>query len=298
MKDDYGFLKHTDFFSNKEIIKTVEKISKNKLKVTTTDENYYVVSLYDMDDHENISNEKFIQDRLDKIGLDPLLIYEEGILPDINKSYKIFEYRKEISLEEFLDKANCENSFRIGESFGKILKNIHQTRITEPVDWEKKFLTKANYLFYIHGLSENIGDSDYILIDYIEANIHLTKNTPINLIYGKINEKNIRVYDENKLDLRAVKEIIYGDGVFDFVDINKLAIKYPDFARGVLEGYFDYNKPTRKFYRLLSLYQAYILLYNKVLKDHEKDHNLEENEIDAIMQMYDNFNQLIPSWAQ
>ena len=45
MKDDYGFLKHTDFFSNKEIIKNVEKISKNKLKVTTTDENYYVVSL-------------------------------------------------------------------------------------------------------------------------------------------------------------------------------------------------------------------------------------------------------------
>lgn len=297
MTNDYGFLKHTDFFS-KEDIKKIEKIADNKLKVTSGKDRNYVVSLYDMDDHENITNEKIIKGHLENIGLRPLHIYEEGILPDIDKSYKIFEYRKETALGEVLSDLGEEDSKDLGREFGRILKNIHQTKITEKVDWENKFLTKSNYLFYIHGLSEEIGDLDYVLIDYIEANIHLTKNTPVNLLYGKINEKNIRVYDNKKLDLRAIKEIKYGDGVFDFVDINKLAIKYPIFAKGALEGYFDGEKPSRKFFRLLSLYQAYTLLYNKVDKDVNDDQYLDDDEIDAIMKMYDSFNQLIPLWAK
>ena len=178
------------------------------------------------------------------------------------------------------------------------MEKFHKSKITENIDWEKKFLTKSNYLFYIHGLSEDIGDRDYILIDYIQDNIHLTKNTPINLLHGKINDKNIRVYDGDKLDFRGLKEIEYGDGVFDFVDINKIAIDYPKFAQGVLDGYFNGKRPSRKFFRLLSLYQAYVILYNKVDKNIDKDHNLDENQIDDLMKMYDDFNRLLPSWAK
>ena len=136
------------------------------------------------------------------------------------------------------------------------------------------------------------------MIDYIQDNIHLTKNTPINLLHGKINDKNIRVYDGDKLDFRGLKEIEYGDGVFDFVDINKIAIDYPKFAQGVLDGYFNGKRPSRKFFRLLSLYQAYVILYNKVDKNIDKDHNLDENQIDDLMKMYDDFNRLLPSWAK
>lgn len=298
MINEYGFLRHTNTFAEENSIKSVEKISDNKLKIVAENGLTYALALYDIDNHTGIENEKNIRQRLELIGLKPLEIYEEGILPDIKKSYKIFEYRKEISLGEFLDKSDSETSFKIGEKFGEILKDVHESKPIEPMDWEKEFLTKSNYLFYIHGLSEAIGESDYILIDYIDANIHLTKNTPINLIYGKISEKNIRVYDDSKLDLRALKDISFGDGVFDFVDVNKLAIKYPEFSKGVLKGYFGGGKPTRKFFRLLSIYQAYILLYNKVDKNIEKEHHLEDDEINAIMQMYDSFNQLVPTWAK
>lgn len=297
MINNYDFLKRSKLFENKKKIQSVVKISENKFKINADDKSY-VFALYDMDYHESIANEGYLQDILKNIGLEPLEIYEEGIMPDKNKAYKIFEYRKEKSLKEFLAKSDEEKQFSIGKKFGFLLEKFHKSKITENIDWEKKFLTKSNYLFYIHGLSEDIGDRDYILIDYIQDNIHLTKNTPINLLHGKINDKNIRVYDGDKLDFRGLKEIEYGDGVFDFVDINKIAIDYPKFAQGVLDGYFNGKRPSRKFFRLLSLYQAYVILYNKVDKNIDKDHNLDENQIDDLMKMYDDFNRLLPSWAK
>lgn len=298
MTNNYDFLKHTQFFSEVEEIISVDKISENKLKITSRLGKDYVFAYYDIKDHEAIENEQFIQGRLKDIGLTPLRIYEEGIMPDIDKSYKIFEYRQEISLGEFLRENSDGDCHKVGIAFGKVLKDFHQVKPTVNIDWEKKFLTKSNYLFYIHGLSEDIGDNDYVLIDYIEANIHLTKNTPINLMHGKINDKNIRIYDNNKLDLRGIKDIAYGDGVFDFVDINKLALYSEEFSRGVLEGYFDGNKPSRKFFRLLSLYEAYTILFNKVDTSCNKDHSLNEKEIKQILEMYDNFNTLFPKWAR
>lgn len=298
MIKNYDFLKHTQLFSDLKDIVSVDKIAENKLKITSRLGKDYVFAYYDIKDHEAIESEQFIQGRLKDIGLAPLHIYEEGIMPDINKAYKVFEYRQEISLGEFLEVNSDSDCHKLGIAFGEVLKNFHQVKATEAVDWERKFLTKSNYLFYIHGLSEDIGENDYILIDYIEANIHLTKNTPINLMHGKINEKNIRVYENNKLDLRGIKDIAYGDGVFDFVDINKLALYSEEFSRGVLEGYFDGNKPSRKFFRLLSLYEAYTVLYNKVDSNSNKDHSLDEKEIEQILEMYDNFNELLPEWAR
>lgn len=298
MIKDYDFLKHTQLFSDVNDIFSVDKISENKLKIISRIGKDYVFAYYDIKDHDAIESEQFIQGRLKDIGLEPLHIYEEGIMPDINKAYKIFEYRQEISLGKFLKENSDDECRKLGRAFGEVLKNFHQVKPTEAIDWEKKFLTKSNYLFYIHGLLEDIGPNDYILIDYIEANIHLTKNTPINLMHGKINEKNIRVYDNNKLDLRGIKDISYGDGVFDFVDINKLAIYSEEFSRGVLEGYFDGNRPSRKFFRLLSLYEAYTILSNKVDNNSNKDHSLNEEEIKQILEMYDNFNELLPEWAR
>ncbi|MDO5047424.1 MAG: kanamycin kinase [Anaerococcus sp.] len=296
MTSNYDFLKHTDLFKKDGTIKEIKQISEGKIRVRTDDGKFYVISLYDIDKHKDISEESFIQERLRDIGIDSLRIYEQGIFPDLKKSYKIFQYRDEQSLKDFLSKASEEDEFRIGFNFGQILKKFHQTSTDILVDWEKDFTTKANYLFYMHGISDKKTEKDYIYIDHIKDNIHLSKNTTNNLIHGNINDKNIRVYGNLNLDLRGIKEIKLGDGIFDFVDINKLAITHPVFARGVVEAYFDGQRPSRKFFRLLSLYQAYVILYNQVNENEDKPHFLDGKERSRILEMYDYFNQLVPNW--
>ena len=287
-------LKHTRFFREVNHFDNIEKISSAKFKVSNG-ENVYVFSLLDLDEYEKLENESYINDQLNQAGLNPLKIYDMGLLPDIEKSYKIYEYREEISLREFLDTSNKENQIILAIKLAKALKNLHSIRPDEKIDWQNTFLIKTNNIFYMHGLSE-VDEKDYILTDYIKSNRHLTENTSTNLLYKNLSDKNIRVYDENRLDLRAIKKMEYGDGISDFVAINKIAIQNPSFSKAVLNGYFSGKKPSRKFFKLLSLYQACTILESLIDIRNDKESYLTTKEIDHIMQMYDSFNEVEPSW--
>lgn len=287
-------LKHTRCFREVNQFDDIEKISSNKYKVRLG-ENNFVFSLLDLDEYEKLENEAYINDQLENAGLNPLKIYDMGLLPDIEKSYKLYEYREEISLREFLDTSNKEDQIILALKFAKALKNLHSIRPPENIDWQNIFLVKTNNIFYKHGLSQ-IDEKDYILTDYIKVNRHLTENTSINLLYTNLNDKNIRVYDKNKLDLRSIKKMEYGDGISDFVEINKIAIQNPIFSKAVLEGYFSGKKPSRKFFKLLSLYQASAILESMIDLRNNKESYLNADEIYHIMQMYDDFNEIQPSW--
>lgn len=293
--DIRNILSHTNIFENLDKSSQVERIGSSKYKITK-DNDSYVFSLYDLDQFDNIKNEAFVNEVLEHAGLNPLKIYEKGMMPDIEKSFKIYEYRNEIALKDFLDKASDKEQEKIGREFGLALKKLHGIKATENINWQREFLLKSNQIFYKHGLSE-VGDDDYILIDYINANRHLTENTAINLLYKNISDKNIRIYEDKFLDLRAIKELEYGDGTLDFVEINRIAIKFPLFAKGVLLSYHDGNNPSRKFYRLLSLYQATAILESLINMREKLPSRLSKDEIASLLKMYDNFNRISPDWV-
>ena len=293
--DIRDILGHTNIFNDIDKIDQIEKIGSSKYKILK-DDKAYVFSLYNLEQFDDIENEAKINEVLESAGLNPLKIYDKGLMPDIEKSYKVYEYRNEIALNQYLDKASDDCQIRIGKEFGKALRKLHNIKASERVDWQKNFLVKSNQLFYRHGLSE-IGDDDYILIDYINANRHLTENTAINLLYKNISDKNIRIYEDKFLDLRAIKELEYGDGTLDFVEINRIAIKFPLFAKGVLLSYHDGNNPSRKFYRLLSLYQATAILESLINMREKLPSRLSKDEIASLLKMYDNFNRISPDWV-
>ena len=90
-------IKRTKFFTDKiKNISSIEDISSNKIRVISNEKSY-VLGLYSMDDFDKLKKEEIINNYLKSIDLlDTLDLFEIGIMPDINKSYKIFEYRDEI----------------------------------------------------------------------------------------------------------------------------------------------------------------------------------------------------------
>ena len=293
--DIRNILGHTNIFNNQDKVNSIEKIGSSKYKVEK-DDKYYVFSFYDLNQFDDFENEDLVNEVLAHAGLNPLTIYEKGIMPDIEKSYKVYEYRNEIALKDYLEKASDQDQEKVGTEFGLALRKLHGIKAKDPVDWQKEFLIVSNKIFYMHGLNE-IGDDDYILIDYINANKHLTENTAINLLYKNISDKNIRIYNENSLDLRGIKKLEYGDGIIDFVEINRIAITYPLFAKAALKAYHNGEKPARKFYRLLSLYQATTILESIINLRNKSDSTLTPEEVDGLLEMYDNFNRITPKWV-
>ena len=293
--DIENILGHTNIFKDIDTIIDIDRIGSSKYKVEK-DGISYVFSLYDLNQFDDIENEVFINEVLEHAGLNPLKIYEKGLMPDLEKSFKVYEYRDEIALKDYLEKASDLGQEKIGTEFGLALKKLHGIKATENINWQREFLLKSNQIFYKHGLSE-VGDDDYILIDYINANRHLTENTAINLLYKNINDKNIRIYNTNSLDLRGIKKLEYGDGIVDFVEINRMAISYPIFTRAVLSSYNEGNKVPRKFFRLLGLYQATAILDSIIDLRNKTESNYSKEEIEALLKMYDNFNELTPKWV-
>lgn len=298
--DSNDILKKSDFFKDKlgDVCEVVE-ISDNKLKITTQ-ESVYVLGLYPMESFNQIEKEDKINKYLKDLGLKPLEKYHYGIMPDINKSYKIFEYRDEISLAKFLNKSDSKAKYQIGIKFGQVLKKIHSIPVKNiKTDyWYNNVQTKVNLLLYRHGLQDEANDRDYILIDYLNENMYLTKNTSTNILYTNLNDKNIRIYDDDQIDIRGLKELEYGDGISDFVEINKIAINHPDFAKGVLDSYYDFKPIPRKLYRLLSFYQVYEILKSLVNIRSGEDSYLNQEEIEELFNMYEDFSNIEPSRSQ
>ncbi|MDY3007226.1 kanamycin kinase [Anaerococcus porci] len=298
-KNAFDIIKRTNIFKNDiNNIKKLSKISSNKLKFDFNGITY-VVGLYPIEDFDNLKKENEINNYLRSIDVNPLDLYEIGIMPDLDKSYKVFEFRNEISLKEYISKYSSKEVYNIGLKFGEILKKIHMKKIDSNLDydWHKKIETKINLLLYRQGLNKNNGVNDYILIDYLQNNSYICKNTSSNILYEGLNDKNIRIYDNDKIDIRGLKDLKVGDGISDFVNINKISITSPDFAKGVLKSYHEGEQVSRKFFRLLSLYQAYYLLESLVNIRENKESYLNEEEIEKIILMYDNFSTIIPSWV-
>ena len=293
--DIRDILGHTNIFNEIDKVDEIEKIGSSKYKILK-DQKAYVFALYDLDQFDDIENEATVNEVLESAGLNPLTIYDKGLMPDIEKSYKVYDYRNEIPLNQYLEKSSEDDQIRIGNEFGIALRKLHNIKSSERVNWQQKFIIRSNQLFYRHGLSE-IGDDDYILIDYINVNKHLTENTAINLLYKNISEKNIRIYENKFLDLRGIKELEYGDGIVDFIEINRMAIKFPLFSKSVLSSYHDGNNPSRKFYRLLSLYQATAILESLINMREKLPSKLSKDEVESLLTMYDNFNRITPNWV-
>ncbi|WP_394018261.1 hypothetical protein [Anaerococcus cruorum] len=150
----------------------------------------------------------------------------------------------------------------------------------------------------MHGVNEYIGDDDYILIDYINGNKHLTKNIRQSYIYNTIDYDNILIDENNKIKISRLDFKKVGDGVFDFAQVNNFAIKSSDFVRGSYDGYFNNQKAPGKFFRLLALYSAYNILYELVEYRDGSNIYYNKDEIEELLKIFDNFNTDIPSWIK
>lgn len=285
----------TQYFTENQIeILDIQSLGEDKYKILTNDRVYELLLLA-KDAELDLFNE-LKHEKLESIGTKAKHTYELGMLRNLGKTYIIRDFKNEISLGEFLKKSDRNSKFTKGSDFGKILRKLHDLDVDNKINWYKFFDTKANYLFYMHGVSDVAAD-DYILTDYISGYKQLAKNVETSYLYRRLDLDHIFVTDEGDFHLEGLDFNTLGDKVFDFTQINTIAIDNKDFARGVMDGYFNGKRPPIKFFRLLSLYQAYEILDSTVKSRASDEAKLSADEISSLMKMYDNFNLDVPDWT-
>lgn len=293
-KIDSRIIKKIAFFKDKEIL-DMETIADNKAKIETGSE-IYVLGFYPIEEFDSLNNELRVSQYLKSRNFEMLQTFDVGLIPDIDCAFKISQYRREEALMDYLKGLDETDLLAIACEFGKTFRKLHQLGdFNYNENWYSKFNKRLNLVMYNHAMIDQKQDKTYTIIDYINQNKHIARNTSGSLLYNNYDLKNIRV-SKNRINLKGIKDIRYGDGVSDLLLLNSIALKYPKFAIEALNAYNDYKPVTRKIFRLLSLYQAVFLLENIAANVKGEVSGLSNDEVKQIYNMYDGFTNIYPSW--
>lgn len=292
--DAKQLLEQISFYHGKCDVALVQ-IAMNKYKVITPSEQT-ILTFYEINEFSAIDLEARIWDSLFECGLRNLKILDYGSLANVNLSYKVVEFRREIALETYLDSSSVIENYDIGTIVGEILYRFHALDLkSETGSWNKRYSTDLNVLLFNYGNLQQKGAKDYLLLDYITANRKLLKNTTKRTIHGSITLKNIRVDDAGLIDLRGLRSVLEGDPIYDMRRFNHIGIRYPSFVKGIIDAYMN-STPPRIFFRLLSFYTAVEMLHNIVLRRTEGETTMYTKDEELIFDTYQDFTLVKPSW--
>ena len=82
--------------------------------------------------------------------------------------------------------------------------------------------------------------------------------------------------------------ITIGDPFYDFKYLSLIALENEDFARGIIDGYFE-DKISKDFFKMLKYYTSEL-----IIKEFNK--SLDIKLVNKIYNQYDDFNLEIPKW--
>lgn len=221
------------------------------------------------------------------------LSYEKS--GDTFKSY--FSWINGVDLKDHLKTVDKQEHYNLGLDAGKYLKIIHNAPLDiMPFDWEEKFLKKIEAKKLMYELSSLKFQVDLIFLESIEKYKHLLKNRPITPQHGDYHVGNMMV-EEGNLVIIDFDRFDYGDPWEEFNRIVWSAQASPDFASGMVDGYFNHDIPN-EFWKLLLVYICTNTLSSLpwAIPFGDQEINTIIEQSDEVKSWYEDTSNPIPSW--
>ena len=202
--------------------------------------------------------------------------------------------------EEIISTLSRDEQYAYGRSSGEILVRLHS--LPAPADtpaWEPRFNNKIERKIQMYAncpLKYEGGDA---LLQYLAKNRHLLENRPQSYQHGDYHIGNMMIDRNGKLTIIDFDKDDYGDPWEEFNRIVWSAQVAPDFARGMVDGYFDGNVPLL-FWRLLALYICSNTLGSLpwAIPYGEQEISVMLRQAAEVLTWYRNMETVIPSWYE
>lgn len=201
----------------------------------------------------------------------------------IEKIDKVMELGDEIE--------NYETGFLIG----KDIRDYHDLQEeSNDNQWPSDYLFKIDHLYHEYGIRDYRGAKDYILIDILNSSKYLLKvcGSKEILIYDDM--KNLQVDAKSGYNLLRNARIECVQPYYIFKDINETAKWNPEFATGLIDGYFKGDTPLL-FFKYLAIYTITENMHRIVVCEDKNDEAFYQ-ETEKIIEIYNEFSDIRPIW--
>ena len=200
--------------------------------------------------------------------------------------------------EEMLPNLSEEEQYKYGFESGEILKKIHSIPAPEGAeDWEVYFNRKADRKIKMYEECPLKYENGHKFVEYVNSRRHLLKNRPRTYQHGDYHVGNMMIDKSGKLFIIDFNRNDFGDPWEEFNRIVWCAQATPDFAKGMVDGYFAGEVPE-EFWKLLKLYIGSNMLSSVpwAIPFGEKEINVMLNQAKDVLEWYDGMKNYIPSW--
>ena len=211
------------------------------------------------------------------------------------------------SLQGWIDGQDAESmandlteseQYSYGLEAGRILKTIHTIPAPEGIEsWESFFNRKIDRKIKMYEACPLKYDNGNLFLDYVNFHRYLLSGRPRTYQHGDYHVGNMMIGRDRGLYIIDFNRNDFGDPWEEFNRIVWCAQAMPLFAKGMVDGYFDYDVPMA-FWELLALYICSNTLSSLpwAIPFGEDEINVMINQANDILSWYDNMNNPIPSW--
>ncbi len=202
--------------------------------------------------------------------------------------------------EDVLPDLSADAQYAYGLDAGKILKKLHT--LPAPGDaepWAERFGRKIDRKIAMYDACPLKYEGGEAFLHHIEASRHLLSNRPQSYQHGDYHVGNLMIDRNGTLTVIDFEKDDWGDPWEEFNRIVWCAQLSPAFASGMVDGYFDGDVPM-DFWNLLALYICSNTLGSLpwAIPYGEAEINTMRNQAAEILQWYDSFRRVVPSWYQ
>ena len=186
----------------------------------------------------------------------------------------------------------------LGLDAGKMLKVIHTLPVpASDTTWDTKFNAKIDRKIAMYESCPLRYEKDELILNYLADHRHLLAGRPQTYQHGDYHIGNMMVDSEGKLVVIDFDRDDFGDPWEEFNRIVWCAQAAPEFARGMVEGYFDGDVPE-DFWRLLLLYICSNTLSSLpwAVPYGETQIKVMTNQWSDILSWFDDFDCIVPKW--
>lgn len=268
-----------------------------KFRAVADDSQTYLLRISSIDQLDRKSREYDKMKELEQLGIPMCLPLEFGVCEE--GVYSIQSWIDGEDAEEKVMSMSAEVQYRYGLEAGRILAKIHT--IPAPMnapDWETRFNAKIDRKIAMYENCtlkyENGGDA---FLKYLASNRHLLSGRPQSYQHGDYHIGNMMIDHNGKLIIIDFDRDDYGDPWEEFNRIVWCAQAAPDFASGMVDGYFVKGVPM-DFWKLLALYICSNTLSSLpwAIPFGTKEIQTMRNQAAQILEWYNGMQCVVPKW--
>lgn len=212
-------------------------------------------------------------------------------------TYILQSWIEGIDAEEHIHDYDKKQQYEFGFQAGRTLQKIHTVPAPRSqLNWEVRFNIKMNTkMNNFKKCPVKFEGAEYIM-DYLNENRDLLKNRPQCFQHGDYHIGNMMI-ENDKIVVIDFDRYDFGDPWEEFNRIVWAAQASPEFASGMVNGYFDNDVPEL-FWKLLKLYIGSNTLSSVpwAMPFGDEQINVMLNQAKDVLDWYDNYKLTVPKW--